>query len=121
MTELDTFTGRRRAALDALVTAPSVSSAAREAGLSRQTLYGYLADPDFAAAYEQRCREVHALSQSMAQAAAVRAVEVMYELLVDEDVPPSVRLKAASELKVAARDDVLLQAQRALAETRSRA
>jgi hypothetical protein len=63
-------TDRQRRFLDAYQQGPTISTAARLAGINRATVYRWLADPDFAAAMSAAAEEFF-----RAHAAKVRAEE----------------------------------------------
>lgn len=86
-------------ALEALLTAPTLSAAAEQAGLDRKTLYNYLRnDSDFAFSYKKQ-REIIEI-QAAEQAAAERdaALAVFRNVMNDSEQPAAIRLKAAAAL-----------------------
>jgi hypothetical protein len=79
----------------ALAQGRTVTAAAREADLHRNTIYNWLDDPGFKTAVEEAQREyVAILSDGMRDLAAL-ALETLRNLLEDPKTPPAVRLKTA--------------------------
>lgn len=82
--------------MEALLTEPSISAAARKCGVSRPAVYAKLADPDFRAAYEsvlQARREAVALQCVAASEQAYEALS--YTLTHAAGVTVTEQLKAA--------------------------
>ncbi len=80
----------------ALAQGQSVTAAARQAGVHRDTIYQWLkSQPEFKAAIENaRTEYVAVLSDGMRDLAA-RAIETLKELLDDPKTPAAVRLRTA--------------------------
>ena len=79
----------------ALAQGRTVTAAAREADLHRNTIYNWLDDPPFKTAVDEAHREyVAILSDGMRDLAAL-ALETLRALLEDPKTPPAVRLKTA--------------------------
>src|ERR1700730_9340180 len=79
----------------ALAQGRTVTAAAQEAGLHRNTIYNWLNEPAFKTAVEEAQREyVAILSDGMRDLAAL-AVETLRSLLEDPKTPPAVRLRTA--------------------------
>ena len=73
----------------------TVTAAAQEAGLHRNTIYNWLHDPAFQTAADEAQREyIATLSDGMRDLAAL-AVETLRSLLEDPKTPPAVRLRTA--------------------------
>ena len=94
-------------ALSALMSCDTLSAAAKEAGIDRRTLYGYLHDDEaFARAYQQK-RELAALERAeQYREQRQQAVDVIVSIMNDESQPGAVRLKAAAQLLDAVSADV---------------
>src|SRR4051812_34473544 len=92
------FPRKREEAIAALLTRPSVDDAARTIGVEPKTLWRWMRVPEFQAAYLQARRE--AVSQALArmQQGSGAAATVIFKLMVDANVPASVRLRAAESL-----------------------
>jgi hypothetical protein len=81
--------------LAALAQGRTVTAAAHEAGLHRNTIYNWLNEPEFKTAVDEAQREyVAILSDGMRDLAAL-ALETLRALLEDRKTPPAVRLKTA--------------------------
>jgi SEC-C motif/Helix-turn-helix domain len=79
----------------ALAQGRTVTAAAHDAGLHRNTIYNWLHEPAFQTAAEQAQREyIATLSDGMRDLAAL-AVETLRSLLEDPKTPPAVRLRTA--------------------------
>lgn len=81
--------------LSALLSTPSKEAAAAEAGVSRQTVDNYLADPDFRAEYNaQRSSMVDAACTTL-QAALTDAASTLTEIMKNTENSPGSRIQAA--------------------------
>ena len=79
----------------ALAQGRTVTAAAQDAGLHRNTIYNWLHEPEFkTAAVEAQSEYVAILSDGMRDLAAL-ALETLRNLLEDPKTPPAVRLKTA--------------------------
>jgi hypothetical protein len=79
----------------ALAQGRTITTAAAEAGIHRNTIHNWLHEPVFHAAFEEAQREyTAALSDGMRDLAA-RAIETLRSLLDDPKASPSVRLRTA--------------------------
>ena len=86
------LTRRQQLAIECLVTIPTIAEAARNAGVSRATLYRWLKKPAFRTAYSQRQAEalIHVNNQT-----GDLLVKVFEDLAVQLRSPdPDVRLQA---------------------------
>jgi len=89
------LTPRKRKALEALLTSGDISQAANTAGVSRDSVYRWLRDPDFQTALSNGTQAaLQGLSQSLLTlgAAAAKALQVALE---DTTAPLTARLRAA--------------------------
>ncbi|HET6385619.1 MAG TPA: hypothetical protein VFJ58_19685 [Armatimonadota bacterium] len=84
---------RKEKALEALLSHPSVEAAARASGLSRATLWRYLADPSFQKALDARRTSSFAGVLERLQSSASSAIDVLEQHLHAED--PALQLRAA--------------------------
>lgn len=82
-------------ALEALLGAPTVRSAASMASVSEATLYRWLAEPTFAQAYRDARRKSFEQSTAALQSAAIEAVETLRQVMAGADTPASARVAAA--------------------------
>jgi len=79
----------------ALAQGRTVTAAAQDAGLHRNTIYNWFHEPAFQTAADEAQREyIATLSDGMRDLAAL-AVETLRSLLEDPKTPPAVRLRAA--------------------------
>ncbi len=89
------LTPRKRKALEALLTSGDISQAANTAGVSRDSVYRWLRDPDFQTALSNGTQAaLQGLSQSLLTlgAAAAKALQAALE---DTTAPLAVKLRAA--------------------------
>ncbi len=91
----DDLTPKQRRAVRALLAAPDVTTAAKETGVSRDTLYRWLAEPAFVAALrEGEAVALAAVSRSLVRLAE-RAAATLEGAMTDEVVPAATRVRAA--------------------------
>lgn len=88
--------GRKQAAIIALQTHWSVEEAARVAGISAQTLYRWLDDPDFAAAYRKATLTTYRQSIGRLQQSSGALVAVLVTVMRDPAATTSARASAAA-------------------------
>jgi hypothetical protein len=92
------FGRKQEEAIVALLTQPSIETAARSVGVAVRTLLRWLAIPEFQAAYRKARRDVHSQATARLQQATTAAATTMLKLMVDANVPASVRLRAAESV-----------------------
>ena len=90
------LTRRQREALPHLLSPGSISEKARNAGVSRNTLYRWLRDVNFRRTLQEASADVMKVSQSYLQLASTEAVAVLFRALEDER--PHIRLRAAQTI-----------------------
>jgi hypothetical protein len=90
------LTDRQRRAIAALLVAHSTPAAARDVGVSTETLRQWLKKPEFRAAYEQAARQRFEDGVHQLRAATSEAVETLRDALHDEH--PAIRVRAAAIL-----------------------
>jgi hypothetical protein len=91
--------GKRGRALAALLKAPSIAAAAREAQLGEKTLDRYLRDPPFVAALRAAQHRAFEDALGRLQASLGAAVETLRTALVPStEPPPPTRIRAAIAL-----------------------
>lgn len=85
-------------ALSALLNSPTVADAAKKARLSQATLYRYLREPSFKAAYRHARTEIveHAITQMQRDCAT--ASNTLREVCEDKQAPASARVSAAKTI-----------------------
>jgi hypothetical protein len=78
-----------------LLSQPNVEQAARVVGIGTKTLLRWMKTPEFDASYRDARR--HAFSQAIArlQQASSAAASTLLKLMVDQNAPASVRVRAA--------------------------
>ena len=79
----------------ALAQGRTVTAAAQDAGLHRNTIYNWLHEPAFKTAADEAQREYVAILSDGMRDLAARAVETLRNLLDDPNTPPAVRLRTA--------------------------
>ena len=89
------LTPRKRKALEALLTSGDISQAANTAGVSRDSVYRWLRDPDFQTALSNGTQAaLQGLSQSLLTLGAA-AAKTLQAALEDTTAPLTTRLRAA--------------------------
>lgn len=95
-------------ALAALLSHPSVATAAQACGLSERTLFNYLADQDFKAELRRRQGKILAATTAALVGLSSQAVETLLEVMNDPGATPATRRKAAQSWLYQARQAVTL-------------
>jgi hypothetical protein len=92
------LTAKQERAILALLSAPTISAAAANVGIGETTLYLWLKEPSFAAAYRDARREAvqHALGRL--QEASSEAAEVLKTVMNDPKTPANNKIAAASKI-----------------------
>ena len=83
------------AAIVALLTAPNIRAAAKQAGVSDCTLTRWLKRPDFGAAYRNARRQVVEHTTARLEAAGTECVDTLLTVMRDADAPGAARVSAA--------------------------
>lgn len=94
---MDVLSPRQYRALGALLSAPSVRQAAIEASIPEKTLYNWLRDDDFSAAYRQARRDATQQAIALLQGYSSAAARTLVTLMASGN-PAAVRLAAASKV-----------------------
>ncbi len=102
------LTPEQEIAVLALLDQPTVGKAAARAGVNERTLYRWLDEPAFAAAYRKARREAFAQAMSMSQKYAPMALQALARIVLDESRPPSARVSAASAILKFSRESLEL-------------
>jgi hypothetical protein len=105
--------GREARAVTALLAAPTIVEAARQAGVSGRTLRRWLDRPDFQAKVRQAETEAIGQAARLLACRSANAVEVLHEIQNDPTVPPAARVRAAMailELVMRLREVALIEA-----------
>lgn len=95
MQQIEDFDPKKQKALTALLEQPTIDKAADAAGVARSTIYRYLKDPDFAAAYRQARSEALAHATTRLQQLASEAVEALGDVIGDAYAAPKDRISAS--------------------------
>lgn len=82
----------------ALLSTSTVREAAEVAGVSERTIYTRLKEKDFKASLEKTRRELWKGHTQALQGQLGKAIDTIVEIMDGDDVPPQVRLNAASEI-----------------------
>lgn len=92
----DNFSRRAAQAISALLTAPTIGEAAKQAGIGERTLLRWLAeDTTFQAHYREARRAVVHQAITQVQQATGKAVTTLIAVMEDRDAPASARVAAA--------------------------
>jgi hypothetical protein len=86
---------RKEAAILALLTARGIEDAARTANVPPRTLYRWLKEPAFDAAYRRAKRSAFGQAVARLHQGTRAAAATMLKLMVDTSVPAATRLRAA--------------------------
>jgi transposase-like protein len=98
------FGREKEAAIAALLTQRNVEEAARIAGIGTQTLYRWMKDQEFDAAYRKAKRAVLDQAVTRLQQGTSAAATTVLKIMVDSGAPASTRLKAAESVLSYAQD-----------------
>lgn len=91
----ENLTARQGKVLACLLASPTVEAAATKAGVSRQTVYDYLAQSDFAQAYMDAITQAVESATVYLQASTAAAANVLVKVMQDETVNVNARINAA--------------------------
>lgn len=104
----ESLTPKQEAAVAALLTEPTVARAAEKCGVGERTLYRWLSEEAFAAAYRSARREAFAVAIAASQRFAPAAVATLARVMGDPDTPAANRIAAAAQLLRFARESIEL-------------
>ncbi len=89
------LTSKQRKAVDALLATGEVTAAAKDVGISRETLHRWLKHPDFIAAVrEAEARAIDDLSRMLVRLGR-SATATLAKAMTDPTFPPATRVRAA--------------------------
>ena len=88
---------KEEAALTALLQTASMSEAIEKAGISKRSMYAFLADPIFRARLAEEHAKIREAIVRRLSVVAAEAVAVIYEVMITKG-PAATRLRAASTL-----------------------
>jgi hypothetical protein len=112
MEQNGTLSARQRRAIEALLTEPTTRAAAKAAGVGHTTIWRWLADPIFEAAYRSARDRMLESTLAMLQSASAESVTVLREVMTDKSAPPSARVasaRAVLELTLRARETLEME------------
>ena len=89
------FGHKKEQAIAALLSHISVEAAARAVGISANTLLRWIKEPEFDAAYREARRTASCQSNARLQNALGAAVTTLLKIMLDPNVSPGIRLRAA--------------------------
>ncbi len=92
------LSGKQECALTALLTEPTVEAVAVKAGITPRTLYRWLNDPPFVAAYREARRQAVQRATGRLQQAASDAVTTLRDVMTDATAPAPARVNAAKSV-----------------------
>ncbi|MGA2271325.1 MAG: hypothetical protein ABSH44_22890 [Bryobacteraceae bacterium] len=91
--------GRKREdAIAGLLSQRNVDEAARAAGVGARTLWRWLRDPEFQAAYREARRAAFSQSIARLQHGSSAAAATLLKMMLDQDAPASTRVRAAESV-----------------------
>jgi transposase-like protein len=89
---------KQEAAILALLSSRNVEEAARAAGVNQRTLYRWMKEPAFNAAYRAARRAAFAQSVGRLQQASSAAVSTLLKVMIDPGTPASTKVRAADSV-----------------------
>ena len=89
---------KKEAAIIALLTARNIEEAARTADVPPRTLYRWLKEPDFDAAYRKAKRAAFGQATARLHHMASAAVSTLGKIMLDPATPPATRVRAADSI-----------------------
>ncbi|MCC7408480.1 MAG: hypothetical protein IT442_10435 [Phycisphaeraceae bacterium] len=95
---LDGLSPRQEQAILELLNQPTVARAAAAAGTSERSLYRWLSEPVFGAAYRRARRDAFSQAIAMTQRIAPLAVNTLATIMADTTAPHHARVTAATTI-----------------------
>lgn len=92
------MTNKQQRALQCLLICPTRKEAAEMAGITQKTLYNYLSDPEFKAAYERSVSSIVDDAARQCQQCLNPAITALKSICEDESQIPTARVSAARSL-----------------------
>src|SRR5690349_7430661 len=89
------LSGKKEKAIFALLSELTYEAAAKKAGVDPRTLYRWLHDPQFYAAWQEARRQNLRRATARLQTAAHFAVNCLLKVMADDTAPPAARVTAA--------------------------
>ena len=90
-----TLTAKQEKAITALLAQPTIEAAATAVGVNPATIYRWLAEPTFEAAYRAARREAVGQAIARLQQVSTHAVTVLVSVMANTSTPPATRVAAA--------------------------
>ena len=94
----DKLSRKQEAAILALLSSRNVEEAARVAGVEPRTLYRWMREPGFDAAYRKARRDAFGQSVARLQQGTSAAAPTLLKVLIDQNTPASVKVRAAEAI-----------------------
>jgi hypothetical protein len=117
ITENCRLTARQEKAILALLSQPTIQAAAKAAKISERTLYLWLKEPAFSAAYREARATAVSQAISRLQQVSGEAVTTLQDVMKDPQAPAPARVTAATKiLELALRGIELAELQRRIQE-----
>src|SRR3712207_8134059 len=92
------LTPKQEKAVACLLATATITDAAQRAGVGETTLYRWLKEPDFAAAYRDARREAVGQAIARLQHLSSAAAFVLANTMADRSTPASVKVRVASKI-----------------------
>jgi transposase-like protein len=89
---------KQEAAILALLSSRNVEDAARTAGVNVRTLYRWMKEPEFDAAYREAKRASFSQSIARLHQMSSLAASTLGKVMVDANTPPATRVRAADSI-----------------------
>ena len=86
---------KKEEVIAALLSQPNVDQAARVAGIGARTLWRWMKEPEFDAAYRAAKRAAFGQAIARLQQGASAAATTLLKVMIDPGTPPSVKVRAA--------------------------
>ena len=94
----DKLNAKQHRAISGLLSEPSIRQAAKVADVPEKTLFNWLKNADFDAAYRAARRDSVQQATARLQYASSAAVSILYQLMTRDSVHASIRLSAAKTI-----------------------
>ncbi|MEP7353987.1 MAG: hypothetical protein ABI824_12215, partial [Acidobacteriota bacterium] len=94
----EVLSNKKEAAVLALLTSRTVEEAAKTADVPARTLYRWMKEPQFDAAFRDAKRSAFAQSVARLHQMSGAAVSTLGKIMVDQSVPAATRLRAADSI-----------------------
>lgn len=107
-TYLDGLSAKQEQAIYALLVEPTLAKAAEKVGVNERTLYRWLDDPKFNAAFRAARRDAFAHAIALTHRYAPMAVQALAKIMTDPSCPASARVSAANGILNFARESIEL-------------